>query len=706
MRPTRLTNPSDEHRVRIGRAMVVLAAVSGLSAVVVYLVLDPGRVYGDWVIHNSFGAITVAVLGWQLVGAQPRNRAVWLFPWIAMFQGLNAFGIALEFEAMQRLGLHDHEASVLVSELDIAGTLGAPLAAAAWVPGIVPMVTLALLWFPDGHALTPRWRPVGWLALAATALLTLNLAWASRPFGGGTTSDEFPDGPLVGPALLGFAASVVLSVVALVLRYRRSRGARRRQFRWIAWATGLTASLWLAANLVDVALVGRAGGPTFQATSLATLPLFLTGYAIAIWRHQLFDIDVVISRTLLFGSMALFIAAVYVGVVFGLGSIIGRQDSANQTLSLAATVLVAFLFQPVRDRLERAANRLVYGTRATPYEVLSDLSTRLGKAESTEGLLDRMAALLAEGTGAEAVVVWRWSNPGYEPLASWPATEMATVGSPPTDDLVPIERAGTRLGAFTITKRRGEELNAIEQRLIDDLAGSAGLVLDKARLDTALSDQAQALFESRRRLVNAQANERQRLEGQLRAGTRQQLNILRETLTAGAESAASEGLVPIADQLAALIEETELAQTEIRALAQGIYPPLLESDGLTAAVENLVAGLVEPVEVDSSLTARFETDIELAAYFCIGEALTNMAKHADATSAVVTLTQRDDGLMFEVADDGVGFNPEAIDGSSTGLTGLDDRLAAIGGRLRVDSEPGQGTTIVGHIPCNQLAAVR
>ena len=690
-----MSSLSDRHRVLIARTILVVAALLGLGAVVVYLAFDPGRAYDDWVIHNGVGAVALVALAWPMVRAQPRNRAVWIFPWIALFQGLNAIGVPF---ADQSLGFP-------VSDLALARSVGTMLANSTWVPGIVPMVTLALLWFPDGQAVSRRWRPVSWLALGSTALLTVLLAWGSRPIDGETISSDL-ESPAISAAFLGIAVSVVLSVVALVVRYRRSRGAERRQFRWIAWASGVTACSWLVANAIDGIIFGFAGGPTFQAVSLITFPFLLGGYTIAIWRHQLFDIDVVISRTLLFGSLAVFIATVYVGVVFGIGVLIARQDSGNQALSLAATVVVAFLFQPARHRLEQAANRLVYGPRATPYEVLSDLSTRLGQAESTSGLLDRMVARLADGTGAEQTVLWRWCDPGYEPLACWPTTAPPEPASELDDDAVLIERAGIRLGALTITTRRGEQLNLIERRLVDDLAASAGLVMDEARLDAALADQAAALFRSRRRLVDAQDDERQRLEAQLQVGMQQKLSVVQDGLTAGAELAADDGLdSPIVDQLSALIDETETARTEIEALARGIYPPLLEAEGLTAAVENLAARHLVPVEVKSSLSRRFDTDIELAAYFCIAEALTNVAKYANANLIVISLTERD-GLYFEVTDDGVGFAVNKVGPSGTGLIGLRDRLEAVGGELKVETEQGRGTTVAGRVAAEQPAMVR
>lgn len=697
---------SDRRRILIGRAMALTSIAISVAAVTVHLFVDARSLYSEWVLHNSVGGIALAALAWLFVSAQPRNRATWLFPWMALFQALNALGSTLLFEAVERRGLSPDEL-VPVSELGTSGATAAVLATALWVPGIVPMVTLALLWFPDGRPPSERWRPVSWLAMASVAGLTLALAWSSRPFGGVIGGGGGDVGLVARVSYPAIGLSIGLSLAALVVRYRGSLGSRRRQFRWIAWATGTTGALWLVANAIDVVSGGQPGGSTFQAIALLTFPLFCAGYGIAIWRHQLFDIDVIISRTLLFGFLAVFIGTVYVGVVFGLGTLIGQRGGGGQALSLVATVLVAFLFHPVRQRLERAANRLVYGTRATPYEVLSDLSGRLAQTESTDGLLDRMAALMAESTGAERAVVWRSSAVGYEPLAVWPPDRTLGPVAELADDetAVTIERSGERLGLLSVTKRRGDELNSTERRLLDDLAGSAGLVLARVRLDAALSEQATALIESRRRLIGAQDEERQRLERQLQTGTQQQLGALAAGLDVGAGIAVAEGVDPIASQVVSLVDETRIAQAEIGTLAQGVYPPVLEADGLTAAVESLAATVPIPIEVQSTGYERFDLDAELAVYFCIAEALTNVTKHAQASMVCVRLDQADGIFSFEASDDGIGFTSSAGNGSSTGLAGLTDRIEAVGGWLTVSSTPGQGTTIAGSVAVDALATV-
>ena len=687
-----MTRLNDRQRIIIGRTMAALSALGAVFGVTVYIGLGlAAELYDEWILHNSVGAITLAGLFWFMVGAQPKNRAVWVLGWSAVFQALGMFGIAVETWSLEGTGTVD-SAGLARADASFWTALGTFFADTTWLPGIAVLVTLALLWFPDGNPATRRWKPVVWLAIAAISVCTAGLAWSARWFGSGVYPSDEDVSAAFDVAMPFIGVAVLLSIAALVIKYRRSRGIERQQFRWVVWAMGVLAPIWVAANVSDAIADGSSGGgSTFKLVSLITFPLLFGGYGIAIWRHQLFDIDVVISRTLLFGFLAVFIGAVYVAIVFGIGALIG-QTSDNNALSLLATIVVAFGFQPVRRRVEHAANRLVYGKRATPYEVLSELTNQLNQAETSAGLLDRIAQGLAEGTGADTATVWRHENNEFLPAATWPTETDAGLTLP--DDAAPIERAGQTLGALSVTKPRGEELNPTEQRLIGDLAGSAGLILDKARLDTALTDQAQQLFDSRRRLADAQDDERQRLQRHLQNTTQQQLIHLKTGLENAATGAQREA-ADLAIQIDNLAGDSQAAIDEIEALAQGIYPPLLETDGLIAAIERLATSLPISTTVTTGGRIRHDFDIETAIYFCIAEALTNVVKHAEATHTAIHIDTTQHNITFTVTDNGHGFDPTSRNGQSTGITGLTDRLETIGGHITMNSQPGAGTTITG-----------
>ena len=491
--------------------------------------------------------------------------------------------------------------------------------------------------------------------------------------------------PLIGIGLLLLLAMVLTSVVALIVRFRRSTGDAREQFRWATWGMAI-----LAVVTVSVAPISR---DVFRIVSLPAIVLLGVAYGVAIAKYRLYEIDLVINRSLVFGVLAAFITGVYAVVVVGLGSWIGAGTS-NLPLSIAATAVVAVVFEPVRHWVERVANRLVYGTRATPYQVLADLTTRLASAESMDGLLERMVRRLAEGTGAVRATL-RLEGQDL-PAAEWPSSAAADIDSE-GEVTVSIVGGDTSLGSLSVVKARGESLTPTELGLVEDLAGSASMVLNRVRLDSDLAARAEEMRISRRRLVDAQDDERRRLERDLHDGAQQQIVALKVKLGLAARFAEQEASEGSAQLIAQMAEDAQHAIEEIRSLAKGIFPPLLEGEGLKAAMTAGAASAPVPVIVDASDLGRYSPEIEAAAYFCISEAITNAVKHSRAECIDVRLRNGTDGLEFVVSDGGLGFDTEKH-GEGSGLVGMRDRLEALGGSLAVSSSPDSGTTIRGFVP--------
>ncbi len=232
--------------------------------------------------------------------------------------------------------------------------------------------------------------------------------------------------------------------------------------------------------------------------------------------------------------------------------------------------------------------------------------------------------------------------------------------------------------------------------MIDDLTGSAGLIMRRRRLDDELEQKAEELAESRRRLVGAQDDERRRLEHELNRGPQQQVVALRVQLDMAEQLARSQGVDQIADLLTQMASETQDAIDQIRALALGIYPPLLEAEGLAVAVTNLAEQIPVPVTVEETLAERLPLDLEAAAYFCVSEAVTNAIKHG--TPPISIRLSGDHGeLQFEVGDTGPGFDQATVTRGS-GLDNLNDRLDALDGTIIIDSAPGRPTIVRGVLP--------
>jgi signal transduction histidine kinase len=387
-----------------------------------------------------------------------------------------------------------------------------------------------------------------------------------------------------------------------------------------------------------------------------------------------------------------------VAVVVGAGALVWSQG--NVALSVAATAIIAVAFQPVRERARRFANRLVYGKRATPYEVLSEFAGRVGGAYSSEDVLPRMARILAEGTGANRAEVWLRVGSELRRAAAWPSSSGDGSSSlhlegeglpaiPGADRAHEVRHRGELLGALAVTKPPSEPLTPAEDRLVEDIASQAGLVLRNVRLIAELR-------ESRQRIVAAQDSERRRIERNIHDGAQQQLVALAVKLRLARQLMSTDGARAEA-LMAALEGEASAALEDLRDLARGIYPPLLADQGLLAALRAQARRSPNEVAVEADGVGRYPQEAEAAVYFCTLEALQNVAKYAEASRATVRLSDGAGELRFEVTDDGQGFDPEAVH-HGTGLQGMADRLAAVGGELEVRSRPGAGTTVSGRLP--------
>ena len=301
-----------------------------------------------------------------------------------------------------------------------------------WGLGIAIPSTFVLLLFPTGTLPSRRWRPVAWFAGAVLVLSTLGNALAPGVIQGTDTVNPLGVGGRMGQVFsvlegaFGLVALAGLaSLASLVFRFRRADQVEREQLKWLVY-TGVLLVVAVIAGIVVTAVLGPSDFSTniqnaIVAGAFALVPVAI---GVAVLRYRLYDIDLVINKTVVYAALAVFITAVYVGIVVGLGALVGSGSSKpNLGLSIVATALVAVAFQPVRSRVQRLANRVVYGHRATPYQVLSEFSSRMARTYSSEDLLPRMARILAEGTGARTAVVWLRVGQELRPGASWPTNE-------------------------------------------------------------------------------------------------------------------------------------------------------------------------------------------------------------------------------------------------------------------------------------------
>ena len=437
---------------------------------------------------------------------------------------------------------------------------------------------------------------------------------------------------------------------------------------------------------------------------------FPAAITVGILKYRLYDIDVIISRAVVYGLLSAAFTAVYVGIVLGIGTFAGHRG--GPVLTIVAAIIIAVLFQPLRHRFQQFANRLVYGERATPYQVLADFAEDMAEQLDFTEAVDRMVTVLAGATGADRAEAWIRVGTQLRPVAVWPhdATLPAAVplgpggGLPPFPDAsraVAVRHGDELLGALSLHKPRSEALTSAEDKLLQHLASQAGLVLRNAALTADLEATIDELRASRRRLVGAQDAERRKIERNLHDGAQQQLIAL--SIQLGLLADAADDPAAIREITPLLKEAARAALDDLRNLARGIYPPLLAEQGLVAALQAQVGKAPLPVRIEADGIGRYPPDTESTVYFCTLEALQNIAKYADASSAEIRLACPDHRLNFTISDDGAGFDP-ATARQGSGLQGMADRLAALGGTFQIRSAPGHGTTLTGQLPVPVQAA--
>jgi signal transduction histidine kinase len=642
-------------------------------------------------------SVGFALFAWPVASQQPRNAVVWMLSAVGFLAGSYVAGKTAASLIADPVAVWDlvsvpADMQTGAAWIDVYTNAAATTAVFLWL-------TFGLLLFPDGRLPSSGWRWLGWVSGVANLVLFASTAWEYRPSNTLLTGL----GLVFNIALFAAMLATALSLAALIGRYRKSGGTSRQQFKWIVWG----ASVFLPTLVASVMLGNTKYEGVATTAMMVGLAAFLVSYGIAIGKYRLYDIDVVISRTVVYGSLAVFITGVYVAAVVGIGSLLGGEAESSPWLSVGAIAVVAFAFEPLRERLQRLANRLVYGKRATPYEVLSDFSRKI--TAGGEELLEQVARSLAEGTTAAEAAVWVRRDGIVHRTAVWPldddrpsqptATDIESI--PDVDLTRSVAHDDEPLGALTLKAARGQNLLPSDERLLEQMASGMGLALRNARLGEDLREQVEALARSRQRLVTVQDETRRHLERQLHDGVQQRLVALKVKLSLARKKAEMAGIDKAAELLEHVAIDTDQAIESLRDFARGIYPPLLEAEGPAAALSSQVLKLPIEVTVHAAGIGRHSRPVEAAVYFCVLEALQNVVKHAGASSAHVAITQVGDVLRFEVSDDGKGFDAAAVPAGS-GLANLSDRVDALDGSVEILSTPGQGATIRGSIPSRQL----
>ncbi len=668
-------------RVVLVCAVVVTTALTGGGVVLAVLNgVGVRAVLGEFFVATTACSISFGAVGVLVAARRPELRIGWLFCAVALTTAVPGF-----VAQYARYALVTHRGAVP------GGRPAAWLADWTWAVGYGLLLVGVPLLFPDGHLPGRRWRPVMWLGVIAVALTAV---------GGALSPNANPDlpevpNPYAVPAAAGLAetlagagtlmlmGTMAGAVGSLVSRYRTSNRRQRDQIRWLMLAVALIVTGAIGVQLGGAAVGGYRDPVLLAYVEAAIGPILAAAIGVAVLRHRLYDLDLLINRTLVWGAMTALVIAVYVLVVGYLGA---QLDIRGSGMGLVAAGVVAVAFHPVREQVQRAVNRLLYGRRDEPYAVLTELGRRLEATVSPQELLETIVDTVRDALRVPYAAV--------EVTGTTGTTARAEAGEP--GDIaaeIPLMFGSEQVGALTVAPRQpGEPLGRADHRLLADFARQAGVAAHAVRLTTDLRA-------ARERLVTAREEERRRLRRDLHDGLGPLLAA--QSLTADTVRAMLTSDVAKADALLVdLRTQAQQAVADIRRIVHGLRPPVLDDRGLVTALEEHVArysntsmrGIVVVPEPLPGLPAA----VEIAAYRIATEAVTNVARHAGAGRCTVTLTVNRGWLHVEVSDDGGGLSPDHKPG--VGLVSMRERADELGGRLVIRSEPGAGTRITAALP--------
>ena len=659
-------------RVKLGWAIFAVTCTVFVAA----LALDVANGTVKQVLYLGVNVV-VALIGVLLTTRRPEHRISWVLAIMGLWGMVGGLCYAYAVEA-------------LVAN---PGSLRGGLVAAWfdnwwWLPGLAVPLSALLLLMPDGHLASRRWWPVA-AAVAVGTVLGSAAVSASPTFDlGGSTPIENPFARAGGTAVVVVVGitgvilvicGLVASLAAFVIRYRRADGDERQQLRWVGISLGLAVPLFIVGALLWGVVPGAELLP-----ELAFL-LLPAGIAVAVLKYRLYEIDLVINRALVYGVMTIGVVAGYVAIVGLVGATLSSR--ADLFISLVVTGVVAVCFQPMRERVQRFVNRLMYGERDDPYAAIA----RLGRTLASSLQLDTVLPTIVETIGQTLALQYvglALAGDG----ASRDAAAAAEYGSPGSDLLVfPLAHQGVAVGELRLAPRPGERLRDRDHRLIADLAPQVAAAVHAVALSLELQL-------ARQRIVQLREEERRRIRRDLHDGLGPALAGLTFTLEAVRNLTGSD-LQRADDLLVSATQQVQTMITDVRQLIYGLRPPTLDQLGLAASLRGLAtqeSTLETSVTVDApNSIPSLPAAVEVAAYWIAQEALTNVKRHAHARTCNLRVAVEPTTLRLEIADNGAGLS---IGSTGIGLHTMKERAAEVGGTCEISDRTGGGTLVVASLP--------
>lgn len=607
--------------------------------------IAPGVKPVDFLDFPLVAAVTFTLVGGLVAPRQPRNPVGWLFIAIGLSNALGVFGAS--FMGYRLMGW-----------------------LSAWSPAVAyGLLPLTLLVFPDGHLPSRAWRPVVWVAVACLSVVVVSLAvpaWDDPTLG--SRAEVWLWATWVG--LVGFFVSTVAAVGSLVMRWRWADGDTRQQLKWLGFGAAFI-PVGIALQTFSV--------PGAWVLAATTVP---AAAAVAILKYKLYDIDLFLNRSLVYATLTLLLVGAYVGIVTMLGAVF---PAGAEWQRVAATGVIAVVFAPLRERVQRGVNRLLYGDREDPYAVISRLSRRLEHAVDPPAVLPRVAETVAEALQLPYTAIELTDGAGGSQLV---ASHGRQVGQA---EAFAMTYQGHVVGRLLVTPRSpSQPFTTPEHNLLQDLARQAGLAAHAVALTADLQ-------RSRERLVRSREEERRRLRRDLHDGLGPTLAGM--TMQVGAARAMlAVNTSQVDDVLGELEQQLQASIREIRRLVDDLRPSTLDHLGLIGAIRHHASAFTaNPGGSSLEITITAPDDlhelpaaVEVAAYRIATEAITNTVRHAAASRCKVRLAL-DRGLLVEVTDNGIGLpeHPQA----GIGLTSMRERTKELGGTFTAHRLPDGGTRI-------------
>lgn len=593
---------------------------------------------------------------------------------------LVTFGAATFTSASRSLVMQYPQMGLFVMTIEMIGSLS---------------IVAFLFIFPSGR-FTPRWSA---LLLAGWIIFQLPHYY-------------IPNSPLnpenINPLLYNgiFVAGILIGVVSQIYRFRRiSQPVERQQTKWVVYGLVVGFGGYLAARLISLTVDDPLGSDvafSLALTMIARLCLLLlpVSIGIAVLRFRLWDINPIINRTLVYGALSVSTMALYILAV-GLFSNFFQNSTANYIVAFLATGIIAILFEPLRERLQRGVNRVMYGERDDPATVLAKLSQRLDSSLAADSVLPTIVETVAQALRlpyAAIALTTEEADPGKERGARI----VAEFGDPPTENIhLPLTYQSRRVGELLLAPRApGESLSTADTRLLGIIAQQAGIAAHTVQLTDELHRANADLQQSRQRLVTAQEEERRRLRRDLHDGIGPTLASLSQRLDTAADLAASNPQASV-EMLKELKAQVKGALAEIRRLVYNLRPPVLDEFGLVSAIREHIAPYTGPNGLHVSLKATepmppLSAAVEVAAYRIVLEAFTNVVQHAGAGRCQIDIQIENGALALMVSDDGKGISSNSHSG--VGFASMRERALELGGEFNIEAVPTGGLRIRARLP--------